>query len=151
LEGLDISYEPVLGGITNPNYKVTVDGKSYFMKIPGAGTDAFIDRKNCHIANIIAAKVGIGPATVYFFEDTGVEVWDWVDGIRPMNFGDVYNNEIFLKTTVLLRPFNDYTELKLPLTQTAFEQTFTMLRMARELNAYIPPELKRMEYPDQGD
>ena len=145
-KGLEISCEPVLGGITNPNYKVTVDGKSFFLKIPGAGTDAFIDRKNCHIANIIAAKVGIGPATVYFFEDTGVEVWDWVDSIRPMNFGDVYNNDIFLKTSVLLRPFNDYTELKLPLTQTAFEQTFTMMRMARELKAYLPPEMKRLEY-----
>ena len=44
-KGKDVTYELVPGGITNPNYKVFVDGTPYFLKIPGAGTD-FIDRDN---------------------------------------------------------------------------------------------------------
>ena len=48
-QGKDVSYEPVAGGITNPNFKVFVDGKAYFLKIPGAGTD-FINRDVCHAA-----------------------------------------------------------------------------------------------------
>ena len=145
-KGCDVAYEPVLGGITNPNFKVTVDGKAFFLKIPGAGTEAFIDRKNCHAANMIAAKVGIGPGVAYFFEDTGVEIFDWIDGYRTMTWGDAYNKDIFLKTADLLRKFNDFKESKLPLTQTAFEQTFTMIRMAREVKAYTPPEIRRMEW-----
>ena len=39
-----IEYEKVTGGITNENFKVSVDGASFFVKIPGAGTDAFIDQ-----------------------------------------------------------------------------------------------------------
>jgi thiamine kinase-like enzyme len=145
-KGLELSYEPVPGGVTNPNYKINVDGKFFFLKIPGKGTEAFIDRKNCHAANLISTTVGIGPTTVYFFEDTGVEVFEWIHGYRTMTWGDAYNKEIFLKTADLIRCFNDYDAIKLPLTQTAFEQTYTMMRMARELNAYIPPELKRMEF-----
>jgi hypothetical protein len=145
-QGCDIKYEPVPGGITNPNYKIAVDGKTFFLKIPGAGTEAFIDRKNCHMANLIATNVGIGPRVAYFFEDTGVEIFDWIHGYRTMTRGDAYNRDIFLKTADLIRKFNDYTEIKLPLTQTAFEQTFMMMKMAHEHKSYLPPEIRRMEY-----
>ena len=36
-QGKDVTYEAVEGGITNPNFKVFVDGQTYFLKIPGAG------------------------------------------------------------------------------------------------------------------
>ena len=38
-KGKEISYKPVSGGITNPNFKVDVEGEHFFLKIPGAGTD----------------------------------------------------------------------------------------------------------------
>ena len=74
-KGKKISYEPVAGGITNPNFKVNVDGTDFFLKIPGDGTD-FIDRDNCHAANMIASDSGVGAKVFYYFEDTGVEVFE---------------------------------------------------------------------------
>lgn len=61
-KGKTIQYEPASGGITNPNWKTTVDGKQFFVKIPGKGTEAFIDRKNAHAASLNAAREGISPA-----------------------------------------------------------------------------------------
>lgn len=146
-KGLDVTYEPVPGGITNPNFKVTVDGKSFFVKIPGTGTEAFIDRENCHIANEIAAEVGVGPKVYYYFTDTKVEVFEWLEGYRKMTWGDPYKNkEFFLKSIDAIRAFNDYKKKQLPLTQTAFDQTFQMMKMAKELNSYLPPEFERMEW-----
>ena len=52
-KGREISYKPVSGGITNPNFKVDVEGEHFFLKIPGAGTD-YINREVCHEANVIA-------------------------------------------------------------------------------------------------
>lgn len=52
-KGKEISYKPVSGGITNPNFKVDVEGEHFFLKIPGAGTD-YINREVCHEANVIA-------------------------------------------------------------------------------------------------
>ena len=92
-----ITYELMTIGITNPNYKVTVDGKDYFLKIPGAGTEAFIDRDNCHQANIIGMETGIGPKVLYYFEDTGVEVWEWMSNHRPVLFGDIYDEKYLEK------------------------------------------------------
>ena len=95
-QGKDISYAPVAGGITNPNFKVTVDGEDFFLKIPGEGTD-FIDRDNAHIANLIASETGVGPKVCYYFGDTGVEIVKWMDGYRTLTFGDIYDEKIFVK------------------------------------------------------
>ena len=93
--GKSISYKPVAGGITNPNFMVDVDGKHYFLKIPGDGTD-FINREVCHEANVIADKSKAGPEVYYYFEDTGVEIFQWLDGYRQVTFGDVYNKDLSL-------------------------------------------------------
>lgn len=92
----DISYSPVAGGITNPNYKVKVDGKNYFLKIPGDGTD-FINRDVCHNANEIADKSKAGPKVYYYFEDTGVEIFQWLDGYRQVTYGGLRYNSDKLK------------------------------------------------------
>ena len=68
-QGKAFRYEPVKGGITNPNWKVVVGDSAFFVKIPGHGTEVFIDRRNCHAANLIAQQAGIGPSVCYFFED----------------------------------------------------------------------------------
>jgi len=146
-KGKRIEHEMVPGGATNPNWKVTVeDGKAYFVKIPGRGTESFIDRDNAHIANEIAAEVGIGPAVYYYFEDTGVEVFEWLEGYRTLNFGDVFSKLTFHNIIGTIRKFHQYKGTNLPLTQTPFAQTFAMMRLAGELGGYMPPEIDRMEW-----
>ncbi len=139
-------YQRVPGGKTNPNWEVTVEEKKYFVKIPGVGTETFIDRKNCHEANIIAQNTGIGPRVFRFFEDTGIEIFEWIEGCEPVKFGDVFHSEKLFKMIDVARKFHSHTDTKLPLVQTAFEQTTDMLRIARELNGYIPDEIDRMEW-----
>lgn len=46
-KGKDVSIEQLSGGLTNANYKITVDGKPYFARVPGADTELLaIDRTN---------------------------------------------------------------------------------------------------------
>jgi thiamine kinase-like enzyme len=145
-KGKDIKYEQVLGGITNPNWKVNIGDEAYFVKIPGRGTESFIDRGNAHAANLIAANEDIGPAVHYYFEDSGVEVFEWLEGYRTLNFGDVLNKEIFYKIIDVIKKFHRNKKTKLSLTKTPFEQTFTMIKLAQELKGYMPPEMDRMEW-----
>ncbi|UCF92621.1 MAG: phosphotransferase [Desulfobacterales bacterium] len=145
-KGQDIIYDRVTGGITNPNWKVSVNGDAFFVKIPGKETERFIDRVNCHEANRIASETGIGPRTCYFFEDTGVEIFEWLEGYQTLKFGAVFEEEKFYKMIDLIRKFHRYTETRLPLTQTIFEQTFTMMQLAKKIRGYIPKEIDRMEW-----
>jgi len=141
--GKEISYEPVAGGITNPNYKVTVDGTSYFLKIPGAGTD-FIDRDNCHAANQIASDANVGAKVYYYFADTGVEVFEWMDGRRTTVLGDMYNKDICMAAIRAIRDFNNYPAT-LPVEESIFDQARDMLARCQE-GDYIPPWHKTMWY-----
>ena len=52
----DLTVSPVLGGLTNSNYRVEVDGADgpFFVKVPGPGTEGFIDRATA--ADAIAAR-----------------------------------------------------------------------------------------------
>ena len=145
-QGKKLHYERVTGGITNPNWKVVVEGQAYFVKIPGKGTEAFIDRRNAHAASLIAARAGIGPRVCYFLDDKGVEVQEWLDGYRPLNFGDVYNPKIFTAMVENIRKFHQNPGGSLPLTQTPFEQTRIWIRLAKEQKSYLPPEMPRMEW-----
>lgn len=140
-----ITYELMTIGITNPNYKVTVDGKDYFLKIPGAGTEAFIDRDNCHQANIIGMETGIGPKVLYYFEDTGVEVWEWMSNHRPVLFGDIYDEKIFRKVAIAAKTFHNIEGKNLPVKQTLFEQAWQMVELA-ENGDYLPPWYERMVF-----
>ena len=57
------------GGITNHNFKVTIDGEEYALRIAGRDTELLgIDRGAEHEASIAAAAVGVGPEVVTFAE-----------------------------------------------------------------------------------
>ena len=123
-----------------------MDGRAFFVKIPGRGTEAFIDRRCAYAASQIAARLGIGPQVCYFLEERGVEVQEWLEGYRPLNFGDVYKPHIFFAMVENLRSFHRNPGGGLPLTQTPFEQTRTWIRLAKEQQGYLPPEMPRMEW-----
>ena len=141
--GKEISYDVVPGGLTNPNYKVTVDGEDWFLKIPGEGTD-FIDRDNCHMANLIASETGVGPKACYYFPETGVEIVKWLEGYRQVTFGDVYDEKIFTQIAEVAKKFHAGT-MKMPLVESVFDQSREMVARASE-GRYLPPWHDRMLY-----
>ena len=85
-KGHDVRYEELGGGITNHNYIVWIDGgpdkggKKYVMRVPGIGTDMFIDRNVERECMIQAAQCGVGPAVAYKIDPEGALVIDFVDG-----------------------------------------------------------------------
>jgi thiamine kinase-like enzyme len=63
---------PLSGGITNLNYKIDADGKSYVLRITGADTDKLGIRRDVeHEANLAAGRLGIAPEVLYYIEPEG--------------------------------------------------------------------------------
>ena len=68
----DLVAEPLSGGITNLNYKIDADGKSYVLRITGANTDKLGIRRDVeHQANLAAGLLGIAPEVLYYIEPEG--------------------------------------------------------------------------------
>jgi len=72
---------PLLGGITNRNYKVEVDGLAYVLRLGGEKTGLLgIDRAVEHAASLRAEEIGIGPAVEDFVESEAWLVTHFIDG-----------------------------------------------------------------------
>lgn len=82
--GRAYSCEALGGGITNQNFKVTLDGDVYVLGIGGKDTDLLgIDRRAEEAAARMAAAIGVGPEVVAFAEPEGCLVTRYIEG-RPV-------------------------------------------------------------------
>jgi thiamine kinase-like enzyme len=73
--------QPLGGGITNHNFKVTLDGEAFVLRIGGKDTELLgIAREVEQAASRAAAELGIGPEVVRFLEPEGYLVTRFVHG-----------------------------------------------------------------------
>ena len=82
-----IRWEELGGGITNHNYIVWVNGGwgnpgggKYVLRVPGAGTDMFIDRDIERECMIEVARIGTAPRVAHVIEPENAMVIDFIDG-----------------------------------------------------------------------
>jgi thiamine kinase-like enzyme len=80
LAGFSAKQAQRLGGLTNLVYRL---GDSC-LRIPGDGTEEYIDRKAEAIAARAAARAGVSPEVLYFDAETGVMVTRFVNGTTTM-------------------------------------------------------------------
>ena len=72
---------PLLGGITNQNYRVDIGGESFVLRIGGKGTHLLgIDRRRESICTTIAAQIGVGAQVLYFIASQEVLVTRFIEG-----------------------------------------------------------------------
>lgn len=82
-ESKSVKTTPLSGGITNLNYKVDADGKSYVLRITGADTEKLgIRREVEYAANLAAGRLGIAPEVLYFIEPEGYLLTRFVNAKR---------------------------------------------------------------------
>ena len=79
--GKDIVIDPLSGGLTNSNFKVTVDGVPYFVRVPGASTDLLAINRDNEVHNSKAAFVaGVGPKVLHHLPEYNVMVLEFLNG-----------------------------------------------------------------------
>ncbi len=84
--GADAQTIPVtrLGGLTNLVFRVEHNSTVFCLRLPGQGTEEYIDRKiEAHNAKA-AARAGVSPKVVFADTDTGVMVSEFLDGFETM-------------------------------------------------------------------
>jgi len=77
----DLEIKELTGGITNKNYKITIDGESYVLRMGGNETKYLgIDRKVEYECSRLAAQIGIAPEPTAFLEPEGYIVARFISG-----------------------------------------------------------------------
>jgi thiamine kinase-like enzyme len=82
LAGAPFDLEPLPGGLTNRNYRVTTAaGADYVARFSGAKSDMLaIDRDAEAHNSRVAADIGVGPEVVQYAPEQGVLVVEWIEG-----------------------------------------------------------------------
>ena len=84
--GRAVAATPIAGGLTNRNFRVDVDGRPHFVRIPGPGTDLLaVDRDNELHNTRAAARAGAGPEVVHHLPRWDVIVLEWLDARTMSN------------------------------------------------------------------
>ena len=74
-----------IGGLTNRNFRITIGPDSYVLRIAGAGTAAYIDRRaEAHNARV-AAAAGVNAEVLFFEVEAGTLLARYVDGAETMS------------------------------------------------------------------
>ena len=129
-QGGGIQYTPVGGGISNENWRVDVERlqRSFFCKVPGAGTEMFINRDTAHEASLKAAATGFGVPVYAFLKDSGVQIFDFLQGWRASSNRDFLNRDVRHNALYALKAFHQ---------QPSLAQTKTVFNMIDEHNAQV--------------
>jgi thiamine kinase-like enzyme len=78
-ESLEIN--ELTGGITNRNYKITVDGESYVLRLGGNETQFLgIDRRTEYECSLLASQIGIAPEPTALLEPEGYILARFISG-----------------------------------------------------------------------
>jgi thiamine kinase-like enzyme len=73
-----------LGGLTNRVFRVDLAGESLVLRLPGAGTEEYIDRgREAEMARL-AAAAGVSPGLVHADPGTGIMVTRYLGGMTTM-------------------------------------------------------------------
>ncbi len=125
-----------LGGLTNVVYRVNVAGVDYLLRIPGKGTEEYIDRRAEKRDAISAAEAGVSAKVLHFDESSGVMLAEYIDGVtlnaeRFKDPGSVRRSaEAFRRLHTSGREFVKRFEV--------FEQIDEYLGLIEKLNARVP-------------
>lgn len=135
-----VAYSMVSGGLSNSNWRIEVENhaRAYFLKIPGKGSELFIDRKASNQAARLAHERGVGAEVVYFDPVSGLEVTEFMEGYRASTNVDFLNPEIWGRVTDLYREF--HTCPPLMITRTIFDMVEEHIVQAEELKATLPED-----------
>ena len=79
-DGKSIKVNPINDGITNINYEVIVDKKSFFLSIPSSDSELLnIDYKNKYYNNKICGEINISPKVTHFIESESLLVTEFIN------------------------------------------------------------------------
>jgi thiamine kinase-like enzyme len=85
-KGRTTRIERLSGGLTNANFKVTVDGDPFFVRVPGEGTALLaVDRQNEYHNAQAAAESGVGPRIIHYLPEQHVMVLEFLVGTTMSN------------------------------------------------------------------
>jgi len=144
-----LCYSPVHGGISNSNFRVKVADEpgEYFVKIPGLGTEMFIDRRAAFDASRKAAAAGLGPKVYEDLYEDGIEINDFITDRRTGTSSDLAKESTRLAAIEAYRKMHAIETLTLE--KTVFDMIDEHAAQVSELKGWLPADYPWLDHQYQ--
>jgi len=104
-----IKVNPIDSGITNINFEVIVDEKSFFLSMPSSNSELLdIDYKNKYYNNKICGEINISPRVIHFIESENLLVTEFIKSKVSSMFQSSKEIEQLVKNIKLLHNANPF-------------------------------------------
>lgn len=136
-DGVDLNALSVerLGGLTNLVYQVNFCGQKFLLRVPGEGTDDYIDRNNEYHSATVAAAAGVSPA-IYHFDAKGIMLAAYIDGETLSTTGFKNTGSVERSAKALYRIHNCGFSFKTEFD--VFQQIDEYMALLQRLDATLP-------------
>jgi len=131
----EIEIEEITGGLTNKNYKVTVEENKYVLRIPGEGSDLFIDREVELHNTLSASDVGVGAHVFKYFKENYIVISEFIPG-QVMSVNSFHNEGSIIKAVDAIQKIN--READFASTFIMFEKYKTYYDLVKKHKMKIP-------------
>ncbi|MBT4285767.1 MAG: phosphotransferase family protein [Deltaproteobacteria bacterium] len=125
-----------LGGLTNVVYCLRYDNQKKILRIPGVGTDEFIDRKTEKHDAIVASDSGVSAKVLYFDDDDGLMFSEFLEGetLNEEKFRDLGSVERSAKALLKIHQHPAKFKTRFDV----FEKIDEYLELVKKLDAKVP-------------
>jgi thiamine kinase-like enzyme len=129
----------------NYNYTVNVDGKKFFVKIPGDKSELFFNRSNIYAASKVAEEAAVGPKVAYFLKDEGAQVDEWLQGYEGLRtdrwiFQHRFEEKFLFKSLDALKKFHNSGK-QLSNKDSIFDTLRKLMALMKEHKTFAPREM----------
>jgi len=101
------SIEVLPGGLTNSNYKVTINEVTYAVRLAGDGTMEYLNRPaEKHNAQVMA-DIGISAPIIYYDETTGNQVCKYIDDSITLHIKDFKEDQYLSLAAYVFRKYHN--------------------------------------------
>lgn len=133
-----VEVRPLVGGLMNSNWLAKHDGNTYFMKIYGIGSEAFVNRDQSIAAARQAHGLGISPRVLHYDPKTGLEVVEFLSEHRASTNADFSRRDFLDAAIDLYAKFHAGAPLES--TKDIFQMVDEHLEQGDELGAIRPTD-----------
>ena len=101
-----------IGGMSNKNFRIDLNGHSYVLRVPGNGSEGMVDRSFEEFNSLEGSKLGINPPVRYFNAATGIKLVDFVEDAETLNAATIQRHENMKKIALIYRSLH-YSRVRL--------------------------------------
>ena len=107
--GEDIKQATVvqIGGMSNKNFRVDFNGRSYVLRVPGNGSDGMVVRSDEQFNAMEGCRLGVTPAVRYFNPETGIKLADYIEDAETLNSATIQRPDNMRKVADIYRTIHD--------------------------------------------